>query len=112
MIIIKHCRQTHRWKDMFVCVVSLHPSQHFSQLCLDRSSWVEPVLSLAQGHNVVPPMSLKPEIPRSPVKHSTTEPLCSSEMERKINRPQNSNHYHKNVFGGYKQLIKLAYCSD
>ena len=30
---------------------------------------------LAQGHNIVTPVRLKPATPRSRVKHSTTEPL-------------------------------------
>ena len=34
-------------------------------------------MCLAQGHNAVTPVRLKPEAPRSPVKHSTTEPLRS-----------------------------------
>ena len=37
-------------------------------------------MCLAQGHNVVTPMRLKPGGPRSRVKHSTTEPLCSQEQ--------------------------------
>ena len=32
---------------------------------------------LAQGHNAVTPVRLEPMAPRSYVKHSTTEPLCS-----------------------------------
>ena len=35
------------------------------------------LMCLAQGHNAVMPMRLEPEAPRSPVKHSTTEPLRS-----------------------------------
>ena len=34
-------------------------------------------MCLAQGHNAVPPVRLEPAIPRSKVKHSTTEPLGS-----------------------------------
>ena len=34
-------------------------------------------MSLAQGHNTVTPVRLEPEAPRSRLKHSTTEPLCS-----------------------------------
>ena len=37
-----------------------------------------------QGHNTVSPMRLKPATPRPPVKHSTTEPLCSSSSNFKI----------------------------
>ena len=57
------------------------PSTIF-QLNRDRSSWVEPVLSLdkcvlLKDHNAVTPVRLKPVTPRSRVKHSTTEPLRS-----------------------------------
>ena len=34
-------------------------------------------MCLAQGHNAVTPVRLKPASPRSRVKHSTTEPLRS-----------------------------------
>ena len=34
-------------------------------------------MCLAQGHNAVTPVRLKPAAPRSRVKHSTTEPLHS-----------------------------------
>ena len=34
-------------------------------------------MCLAQGHNAVTPMRLKPAALRSPVNHSTSEPLCS-----------------------------------
>ena len=48
----------------------------------DRSSWVEPVLSLdkcvlLKDHNAVTPVRLEPAALRSRVKHSTTEPLRS-----------------------------------
>ena len=33
-------------------------------------------MCLAQGHNAVTPVRLKPASPPSQVKHSTTEPLC------------------------------------
>ena len=33
-------------------------------------------MCLAQGHNIVTTVRLKPAVPRSRVKHSTTEPLC------------------------------------
>ena len=36
-------------------------------------------MSLAQGHNAVPQVKLKPATPRSRDKLSTTEPLCSRE---------------------------------
>ena len=34
-------------------------------------------MCVAQGHNTVTPVRLKPGVPQSRVKHSTTEPLCS-----------------------------------
>ena len=34
-------------------------------------------MCLAQGHKTVTPVRLEPADPRSRVKHSTTEPLCS-----------------------------------
>ena len=39
------------------------------QVCLDRSSWVEPVLS---KDNAVTPVRFEPATPYSEVKHSTT----------------------------------------
>ena len=70
---------------MVVCLISFFTSQStIFQLSRDGSSWVEPVLSkdkcLAQGHNPVPLVRLEPAIPRSQVKHSTTEPLRPSIM--------------------------------
>ena len=47
------------------------------QLCRGGSSWVERVLSKAQGHNTVTPVRLEPAAPWSRVQHSTTEALCS-----------------------------------
>ena len=35
------------------------------------------LMCLARGHNTVTPVRLEPEAPRSPVKHSTTEPRRS-----------------------------------
>ena len=34
-------------------------------------------MCLAQGHNIVTPVKIKLAAPRSQVKHSTTEPVCS-----------------------------------
>ena len=50
------------------------------QLCRDGSSWVYirtklGLLFLAQEHNKVTPVRLKPTAPRSRVRHYTTEPL-------------------------------------
>ena len=36
-------------------------------------------MCLAQGHNTVTPVRLKPAAPRSRVKHTTTEPLWSND---------------------------------
>ena len=60
------------------------PSTIF-QLNRDGSSWVEPVLSkdkcvLLKDHNAVTPVRFEPAAPRSRVKHSTTEPLRSSDQ--------------------------------
>ena len=57
------------------------PSTIF-RLNKDGSSWVEPVQSydkcvLLEDHNAVTPVRLELVAPRSRVKHSTTEPLCS-----------------------------------
>ena len=46
-------------------------------LIRDRSSWVEPVLCLAQEPNAVTPVRLEPRASLSRVMHSTTEPLRS-----------------------------------
>ena len=70
---------------LVVCLFDLilHVPSTIFQLKQDGSSWFEPVLSklglmcLAQGHNTVTPVMLEPAAPRSRVKHSTTEPLCS-----------------------------------
>ena len=61
---------------MMIMLYRLFMSQStLFQLCQDGSSCVGPVLSLAQGHNAVMPVKLKPAALRSRVKHSTTEPL-------------------------------------
>ena len=52
------------------------PSTIF-QLCRDGSSSKLGLLCLAQGHNAVTLVRLKPAVPWSQVKHSTTEPLRS-----------------------------------
>ena len=57
------------------------PSTIF-QLNKKGFSWVEPVLSkdkcvLLKDHNAVTQVRLEPAVPRSQVKHSTTEPLRS-----------------------------------
>ena len=57
------------------------PSKMF-QLNRDGSSWVGPVLSydkcvLLKDHDAVRLVRLEPAAPRTRVKHSTTEPLCT-----------------------------------
>ena len=54
------------------------PSTIF-QLCRDGSSLVEPLLSLAQGHNAVTAVRLAPTATWPRVKYSTIEPLRSLE---------------------------------
>ena len=52
-------------------------------------------MRLAQGHNTVTPLRLEPAVPRSQVKHSTAEPLCSV-------GPQNAPLHN--------MLLLVAYC--
>ena len=62
-----------------ICLVDLIPYIPVNIFSV-MSSWVEPVLRLmclAQGHNIVTPVRLKPATPLSQVKHSTTEALRS-----------------------------------
>ena len=42
-------------------------------------------MCLAQGHNTVNPVRLEPTAPRSQVKHSTSEPLCSLQRLSRLN---------------------------
>ena len=77
---ISQCKNLSIMQCLFDLILYV-PSTIF-QLNRDRSSWVEPVLSwdkcvLLTDHNAVKPMRLEPTAPRSPVKHSTTEPLRS-----------------------------------
>ena len=66
----------------FACLIWFFTSQStIFQLCQDRSSWVEPELSKDKcvllkdtTHDTCEAQSTAP---RSWVKHSTTEPLCS-----------------------------------
>ena len=44
---------------------------------LGLTSTKQEYMCLAQGHNTMTPVRLEPAAPRSRVKHSTTEPLCS-----------------------------------
>ena len=47
------------------------------QVFLGRTSTKLGLMCLTHGHNAVTPVRLDPVAPRSPVKHSTTEPLRS-----------------------------------
>ena len=51
------------------------------QLCRDGSSWVEPLMCLAQGHSPVTLLRLEPATPRSRVKHSTTDQATALPLE-------------------------------
>ena len=66
--------------DLFDLI--LYAQSTIFQLNRDRSSWVEPVLSLdkcvlLKDHNSEMPVRLEPAASQSRVKHSTTVPLCS-----------------------------------
>ena len=63
--------------NLETCFVWFTPQSTIFQFCPDRSSWVEPGLSLAQGHNQWCRWGSKPTTPWSRVKNSTTEPLLS-----------------------------------
>ena len=64
---------------LFIWFDSLHPINNLSDIkgrvYLGWTSAKLGLMCLAQGHNAVMPVSLKPAAPRSRVKHSTTEPL-------------------------------------
>ena len=47
---------------------------------LASTSTKQGLMCLAQGHNAATPVRLKPAIPRSQDKCSTTEPLCSQNI--------------------------------
>ena len=68
------------WFDLFD-LIHLHPINSLSVMKgLVFLAWTSTKLGfmhLAQGHNTVTPVRLKPVAPRSQVKHSTTEPLLS-----------------------------------
>ena len=72
---------------LFVCLFDLilYVPSTILQLNRDGSSWVEPVLSydkcvLLKDHNAVTLVVLEPVASRSQVKHSTTEPLRSPQL--------------------------------
>ena len=64
---------------LFVCFDSLHPINNLSvikgQGFLGLTSTTLGLMCLAQGHNAVTLLRLKPVAPQSRVKHSTTELL-------------------------------------
>ena len=74
------CRSVQSWLICLFDLILYIPSTVF-QLYRDRSSWLNQYLGrnyvLVQGHNAVTPVKLGPVAPRSPVKHSTAEPLRS-----------------------------------
>ena len=98
-----HCRETlslllpsghlQKWgrasgykRLFFVCLIDLIlyiPVNNFSvmpgQVFLGWTSTKQVlyIMCLAQGHNAVTPVRLKPTTPKSQVKHATTEPLRS-----------------------------------
>ena len=47
---------------------------------LGGASTTQRIKCLAQGHNTVPPMRLKPVTPQSQVEHSTTELVTANKM--------------------------------
>ena len=53
-------------------------------------------MCLAQGHNAVTPVRLKPADPRSLVKHSTTEPLLSSRGNLSMESQSQNSEVRKN----------------
>ena len=62
----------------FALFDSLRPINNLSvikgQVFMGLTSTMLGLMCLAQGHNVVTPVRLKPAAPRSRVQHSTTEP--------------------------------------
>ena len=70
-----------RGVDLFLFFDSLDPINNLSvmlgQVFLGWTSSKLGLMCLAQGHNAAMPVRLEPMAPRSPVKHSTTEPLRS-----------------------------------
>ena len=65
----------------FIWLESLHPINNLSviqgRVFLGWTSSKLGLMCLAHGHNAVTLVRLQPAAPRSPVKHSTTEPLLS-----------------------------------
>ena len=69
----------------FLFDLILYVTSTIFQLNRDGSSWVEPEVSLnkcvlLKDHITVTPVRLEPPTPRSRVKHSTTEPMCSLKL--------------------------------
>ena len=69
-----------KWSLLFLILYA--PINNFSlfsgRVSLVWASTKQRIKCLAQGHNAVPPVRLKPTTPPSLVKHSTTEPSPSS----------------------------------
>ena len=87
--------------DLFVLLVwfdSVRPINNFSvmqgQVFLGWTSTKLGLMCLAQGHNAVTPVRLKPVAPQSGVKHSTTE-LLNSDSEGRIflSHPSTNNGF-------------------
>ena len=67
-------------------------------------------MCLAQGHNAVAPVRLEPAAPRSPVKHSTTEPLRSFHLVENLFLGAQKNLLIEKVFlNTQKQKFKLIH---
>ena len=57
---------------------------------LGRTSTKNGLMCLAQRHNAVPLVSLEPTTARSPVKHSTTEPMPSLKLVKNFPHTKSS----------------------
>ena len=82
------------------CVDTLGPSQQF--FSHNRTFTKQRIHCLAQRHNVVSLVRLKPAAPHFQVQHSTSEPLCSS-------RGVGNYHIVKQECTWTRPLVKSAY---
>ena len=75
------------------------------------SSWVQPVLSLAQGHNTVPPVRLEPTTPWSRTLKSSTLPLihCAPHLSDLIDRQNKMKLYNTK---GLNSLFSIPIIND
>ena len=71
--------------QIWIDFVFLRPSQQFfSHVGMGPPGLIstkQRIKCLAQGHNAVALVRLEPATPQSPVKHSTSEPLCPSDLD-------------------------------